>query len=426
VWAGNTNNGAYPQMNRLNLSQAAMTEFETMCNAVSSWEYNAFNTAYVKDRTRLESYINAVQRLAQIMQVRCSGAAPYLLPDPPKDLTAIPTPWDRSDPDVYPDPRHISIIRWMAAGALMRTGYFMAGNDTRSATVPWATTPQDVKYAQDMEEVCMLWGRRYAATNSYDWGSPRPLNRCSAWDFPLLQFDLFDQRKVVNSALDPAGRPDLTYGITAPVLPTNYTRGYALVGATWPGMHADNYGDIKGSWVMSSAPGGGIDAAHFNLTEAFAAAERCRQIVCWAVDWQSYEDFESAPSGPYDASATPYDSRGRYCDAEIAQHPPDLTLAWTDANRNRTFPRPNVDTSHQQDPANPGTWIDVQAEDLGTAEARRATPDYRAAFFGLWGADRNGNGRFDRGPVPQSARMRAIPVGRWNYYDRRMISALRN
>ena len=40
--------------------------------------------------------------------------------------------------------------------------------------------------------------------------------------------------------------------------------------------------------------GANFDASNFNLAAPFAAAERCRQVVVWAVDWRSYEDFEEA------------------------------------------------------------------------------------------------------------------------------------
>ena len=39
---------------------------------------------------------------------------------------------------------------------------------------------------------------------------------------------------------------------------------------------------------------------------------------------------------------------------------------------------------------------------------------------GIFGADRNGNGRLDRGPVPRSVRLRAVMVARFNYYDMRV------
>ena len=48
-----------------------------------------------------------------------------------------------------------------------------------------------------------------------------------------------------------------------------------------------------------------------------------------------------------------------------------------------------------------------------------------AIFNGLYGADRNANGLLDRGPVPTSVRLRAVQVGRFNYYDLRVPATIR-
>ena len=37
--------------------------------------------------------------------------------------------------------------------------------------------------------------------------------------------------------------------------------------------------------------------------------------------------------------------------------------------------------------------------------------------LGRWGADRNGNGLFDKGPIKSTVRLRAIEVGRYVFYD---------
>ncbi|HYE04498.1 MAG TPA: hypothetical protein VEL07_03155 [Planctomycetota bacterium] len=427
VWA-KTSGANPPNLNRLGIPSAAQDEFMKMCAACPSWEYHFANLPYLRDKARLQAYIDASQKLVQLLGVDCTGAPPYLMPVAPKDLTTIAKPWYYpGHPDsahLFPDPRHISAIRWLAAGALMRTGYYISGRD---GSVPiWPVTAQDIKYAKDLEEICMRWGRRYASMNPYDWGSPRALNRCSSWDFPLLQFDLFAPHAVGDGAVDLSSPPrgDVTWKITAPRKPRNYHSGYAVIGAEWHGVHADNFNAIDTSWATKAD--GTFDDSRFNLTEPFAAAERCRQIVCWAVDWQAYQDFETAPTGGYDASMAFMDSRGGYVDAEIANHPPDLTLSWNDASRTTRFPRPSVDVHYVPDATDPSGYRQVGAEPFGTAQARRGTAAYRAAFFGLWGADRNGNGVLDQGPLPPGARVRAVSIGRWNFYDRRMVSALRN
>ncbi|HYE07856.1 MAG TPA: hypothetical protein VEL07_20230 [Planctomycetota bacterium] len=446
-WAGNTwewkiwYQDPAAGIDALNLGSGVREQFKIMCDMFPSWNYHAYNPQFGPTNAegnwsaanpvalttglglidRMEKYNAAAREMATLLGIASTGTDPlYHLPAPPADLTTIAPPWDPSDPDdadVFPTPTRIMAIRLLAAGALMKTGTWMQeaylnyADDYPGATPDPYTGPRvtpytsaeaekDMKYAQQMQEICMRWTRRYTTTNPYDWGAPRALNRAGAWDFPLLQFDLFAPVTVKTSDGTPYGgvdADDATYRITAPRLPTNFTRGYSFCGDNFL---PPNHQFIASSWSRDAA--GAFDTSNFNLAAKFAAAERCRQIVCWAVDWKSYEDFESAPGGPYDASTVFLDSRGVYTDAEAVQHPPDWTIAWRDAGRTAVVPPPDA-TSWQSDPL-----------------------AYKQSFFGVWGADRNGNGVWDRGPLPASTRMRALPVGRWNYYDRRMISALRN
>jgi hypothetical protein len=46
--------------------------------------------------------------------------------------------------------------------------------------------------------------------------------------------------------------------------------------------------------------------------------------------------------------------------------------------------------------------------------------------MGTYGADRNGNGRYDRGTVPKSVRLRATQVARFTIYDRVLQGELRH
>ncbi len=57
--------------------------------------------------------------------------------------------------------------------------------------------------------------------------------------------------------------------------------------------------------------------------------------------------------------------------------------------------------------------------DHGTSTAQLS------CFCGVYGADRNNNKVLDRGPVPKSVRLRAIPIGRFNYYDGRVLAPMR-
>jgi len=51
--------------------------------------------------------------------------------------------------------------------------------------------------------------------------------------------------------------------------------------------------------------------------------------------------------------------------------------------------------------------------------------DGSGAMVGRWGADRNGNRRLDRGPLPGSVRLRATSVARYLVYDPRLLFVLR-
>ncbi|HEX3134984.1 MAG TPA: hypothetical protein VHX44_15565, partial [Planctomycetota bacterium] len=45
-------------------------------------------------------------------------------------------------------------------------------------------------------ENALKLGMRFGASHPYDWGSPRPLNRATMMDFPLLQYDPFDAGRI--------------------------------------------------------------------------------------------------------------------------------------------------------------------------------------------------------------------------------------
>ena len=51
--------------------------------------------------------------------------------------------------------------------------------------------------------------------------------------------------------------------------------------------------------------------------------------------------------------------------------------------------------------------------------------DQRRRFLASWGADRNFNGKVDRGTLPPAIRLRAIEVSRYNFYDPRLTIKLR-
>jgi len=195
----------------------------------------------------------------------------------------------------------------------------------------------------------------------YDWSAPRPLNRQVMMDHPLVHLDPWTApvRYTVDAHVSGDFPPYITGGKTTheqwravypeavrkPGLPFSYpgrfsdsnastlTNGRAMDGtvdqrdplSNWPSNDSfdDNFScapprplDSNGDGLLDEgdqfipANGGGLQpglgpVGNFTLTAPFAPSERCRQIVFWVVDWQSYEDFETAPSAAVDAGRYP-------------------------------------------------------------------------------------------------------------------------
>jgi prepilin-type N-terminal cleavage/methylation domain-containing protein len=329
--------------------------------------------------------------------VDSTGNADGPLPLPPLNLPASGG-WNVDDDKYFPKPWQLLALRYLTNIAMLRS---VPG-------APASANSADMeRYADDCHRAMATWTMRYATGNPYDWGAPRPLNRQNAMDFPLLQFDLFPS---VNSLLPyPVGDTtnDVTWRVIAPRQPVNYgsARGrYGYPNVSPQPYIPNNHGDIDTSWG---------EHPHFNLTKPFAAAERDRQLVCFSVDWRSYEDFEKVPSGPHDGTCYNYDSRGIVVDFERSHYPPDVYDYWSDEERK---------TLHE--------WIvypffsrdEGELEYLGDGSN---SVRFKERHLGVWGADRNGNGIYDTGIVPASVRLRAVTISRWNFYDRRFICALR-
>ncbi len=326
----------------------------------------------------IDDYLQRCQALVAALGIPLAGgvpASPAPLPPPP---------WSRSDREVYPPPAWILALRYLAHAALLRTG-----------TNPGVSVaPADRIYAQDCHAAMLAWLMRYASTDPYDWGAPRPLNRMTAWDYPLLQSDLFPSSAFPSFAATD-GTGDVSWRVIGGQPARNVGRARGQYANT--GQIPDNNLNIAASWG---------DPAHFDLCAPFAAAERMRQIVCWSVDWKSYEDFELQPAATVDSRSHSIDSRGNQVSGyEIGIHP-EIELFFDDATRARLYVfggrTYNWDAQRAYLFARPELWM------------------------GDYGADRNGNGVFDRGELPISARMRAVRVARFNFYDKRLIGSLRN
>jgi hypothetical protein len=282
-----------------------------------------------------------------------------------------------------------------------------------AATIPSGNSPELVLTHDKIvyfHELCLQMAMLYCASQPYDWGAPRPTQRALFTDHPLIEYDLIgpylsgtitNTSKSAQQWRPVAARPITTIG-----------RSYEFPNLPIP---ATLWGD----------------SGNFTLAKPFKAEERCRQLVFWAVDWQSYEDFETAPSGPIDASkyqfAPPmgdvtvsqgaFDARmggSTWPDHHIYQYRnPEKSITFTDASV------PNLPTG--SDVTNKRIMNAMFANGIDQGGGL----DQRRRFLGRWGADRNFNGLLDRGPLPRSVRIRASEVSRYNFYDPRLTLKLR-
>ncbi|HYE07880.1 MAG TPA: prepilin-type N-terminal cleavage/methylation domain-containing protein [Planctomycetota bacterium] len=356
-----------------------LAEFESLYDAVNGDTYHAKHA----DPAAIDDYVAKAAALVSALGLPMTphgaiGDAPQL----PADLATVPVPWPATAIDAYPRPHQVLAMRFLAHAVAARTG----------SALPPHPDAAFAAYADACHEACLAWAMRYASTSPYDWGAPRPLNRQTCFDFPLLEYDLFSPPRAVGDGTGDVSRP-----IIAGAQPTNHGQARGVYG--WGGSIPANAAEIASSWG---------DHAHFNLTERFAAAERTRRLACWSVDWRSFEDCESVASDPCDANMHFLDSRGVCVSAERSGYTPDLKYHFSDATRTATCRQIDKGTM------------------MSGPRAAWDTAAFKEAYLGLHGADRNGNGAFDRGPLPASSRLRATSVAAVDFYDRRLISSLRN
>ncbi|MBA3936056.1 MAG: hypothetical protein H0X38_01210 [Planctomycetes bacterium] len=265
-----------------------------------------------------------------------------------------------------------------------------------------------------IHDACLALGMRFQATHPFDFGCPRPLQRALMMDFPLIEFD-------VGSA--PLGGTIFANGAPAhqwrPVATSRLTS--LGVSAMYPNPASSPVGAMDQAALGTSSSGTGAgalwgnDPSHATLTASFTAAERCRQIVFWTADWQSYDDFETAPSAPVDASKYLKGApRGGATFDWCMTHPPFMDWQqYTYRNPEKVLAFINSGRTATGSNDSNGTGV----HDQGSGSA--------AVFSGLYGADRNGNGKADQGTVPPSVRLRAQVVARFNYYDLRVPAVIR-
>lgn len=278
---------------------------------------------------------------------------------------------------------------------------------------------EDIQFARMAHENCMRWIMAYASENPNDLCCPRPANRQSFMDRPLWCADLFPggladrggsaapyftmDEKYYRLMSDRESRLAPIFTGKAPIIVPNDPA--PRLAPSWDGFHravdpkwsrtgistqlgavgsfhrsTDSGHDQGKPWLLNGADGS--DGAHFN--RPFAASERSRELVFWSVDWMNYEDAESAPSAPFDTSFV-------------------ISLK-NDGSLNGAF--------NGNMYGNPEAAIKFLNPDHTFAGSPIWSSD-----FGQFGADRNGSGRFDRGSIPASQRMRATTIARFNLYD---------
>ncbi len=249
-----------------------------------------------------------------------------------------------------------------------------------------------------------------AASNPYDWGTPRPLQRATMMDYPLIEWDLSS---------------------TTNMLPSTALSGASQMAAQWRPLSASPVVNANRSYQFPEYDFSSVwstNADKVTLTAPFDAWQRCRQIVFWAVDWQAYNDFETAPSAPVDASkypiAGPLGAAGSEMgfDARMGHNLMCDPLLYM-------FRNPEKLLAYNQDVSGLPTGANVSSYHQDSDDGIEASEDQgvnRAHLFnGVFGADRNCNLTLDRGPLPITSRMRAMSVGRFNFYDPRVPLVIR-
>jgi hypothetical protein len=387
------------------------------------------------------AYLQAALKYADQKGLPRSFYEPNPLPDPVPDFepgTIDPATGDDLNRSAW---KQVQAMRYLAHAATCLTrwksltelggqpsapgsGLTIAASTTGSPAI--TLTHDLIVYYQ---ERCMNLIMRYAASLPYDWGAPRPLQRVQMMDFPLIEFDLFQppltgrhfSRDIGQGTVDAAqwkplpARPIQNVGVSYqfPIATLPY-------GTPTPTLTLPDGADITSAAYRAFWG----DPARSTLTREFKAAERCRQIVFWAVDWQSYEDCETAPSAPVDASK--YPMPGPLKNRDFANR-----MNYVDFRDEQlySFRNPEKVLTFRSDVSSLATGADVESilglNRMGDQWDRGTGSEERKRFSGVYGADRNFNRKLDRGDVPRSVRLRATTVARFNFYDPRLPMTIR-
>jgi hypothetical protein len=327
-------------------------------------------------------------------------------------------------------------------------------------------SPSDYAFARKVSEMCVEWAAAYGAENPNDAGAPRLATHEIMMDKPLALFDLFYDA-ANSSTSGNAVRFPLNFHVsdgTPPGVVASQKESFYRwmvpsnpVPSTWfhsgappsLGQHANS--NLGPAWARNSyfdqmvqnselnPPSVDNDDKHFWLTKPFGAFTRCRAIKFWSVDWKSYADAETAPSAPVDfakhnryprfdstlnnySGIAPHIEYGQAAQDRGDGHSvlcglPESLYAWVSPTRTTRYG--DVMGGEYagylyQNWTSPWTTPARQNLDPPPSDGQQVTAD---VHLGHWGADRNGNGRLDIGPVSISTRMHALNVGEYLYYD---------
>jgi hypothetical protein len=301
------------------------------------------------------------------------------------------------------------------------------------------TDPLTLNRLRYYHDRSIQFAMRYAASFPYDWGAPRPYNRCIMTDYPLFEYDMFSpthKGTISGTGGMPAEQwcPISAQTITSIGLPQLYPG--VLKNDVWDNTTSP-FVPFDGLTRAPNPPNIWGNASHFTLTKPFKPAERCRQLVFWSADWQSYEDAETAPSAPMDASKCPLDGpSGYYLFPGGYQLRLNNYIPYSDG---LFYRNPERQLNFISDISQIPTGTDIaQYLEIGravdTAGPRPFNTNYAPAVAadsglpilnGVYGADRNHNYMLDRGPIKKSTQIRATLIARFNFYDPRLPITIR-
>lgn len=350
-------------------------------------------------------------------------------PDVYQDFMAALPDLDAIDADYRADPDRVavlaSVLRWHAFACGQISAWTSVANPMTGR--PYPDPDAQVARYQAAHEMALRYNRYLQLHRPYDLVAIRDASHPLMTDYPLVQADVFG-----TPLADPArGDAVISHAwdyLTAQPLRVHRGESHSLpkdMPETWyranddhktvstftwtpeanqpvhPGVSAD-----PAAMAMALAQGGDL-AGRWNLTNRFEASERCRQFVCWQVDWQGFEDFERLPGATIEAAqlgAQMHANRGPFTAANARRQ---SAGGWGSEHPDGQAHFEVMYWLGDKPPRNRNQYAgDPYGLDIGR-------------YFALWGADRNANMRFDQGPLARTQRLRAVTVARFDFYDPR-------